>query len=163
MRISIEVSQGGVAVQNAEVSFNSPKGERVLLNEIAPGAYSAKHTLEWDDPSGVWCISAEAKKTTENKAGGSWIPIKIEPATLEVNLLSPTRRTFNVEDSVEPETKMKKTKKGKVNLKQPILGREDRLFEQSIIYATSDEGIANHNHRLKRCMNGFCTTRGRLR
>lgn len=101
VRISVDVSQGGVAVQDAEVSLNSPKGENVVLNEIAPGTYSAVHTLGWDDPSGVWCISAEAKKTTENRAGGSWIPIQIEPATLEVNLLSPTQRTFNVEDSVE--------------------------------------------------------------
>lgn len=103
VEISVDVSGGGVAVENAEVFVNSPTGENIALVGTNPGTYSVVYTIKWDDPLDNWCISAEAKKTvgSEFKAGGSWIPIQIKPAAINVVLLSPTQRTFKVEESTE--------------------------------------------------------------
>lgn len=108
VRISVEVSEGGVAVDNAEVSFNNPTGEKIVLDRTAPGTYSTRYTIRWDDPLANWHISTEAKKTVENvlKAGGSWISIQIKPATFSIVLLSPTQRTFTVGESIEVEVQI---------------------------------------------------------
>jgi hypothetical protein len=101
--ISVKVTEGGANVENAEVSLNTPVGGKITLNETLPGTYTGRYTLRWDDPAGTWSISVEGKKTIDNtfKAGGNYINIQIEPATLQITLLSPTERKFEVGQSVK--------------------------------------------------------------
>jgi hypothetical protein len=84
------------------VSFVTPAGESIALNETSPGSYTGRYSWGWDAPAGTWSISVEGKKTVDNtfKAGGGFINVEVEPATLQVNLLSPTERNFEVGQSI---------------------------------------------------------------
>lgn len=100
--ISVKVTESGANVDNAEVSLTTPTGESIVLNETSPGTYTGRYSLEWDDPEGTWSVSVEGKKTVDNtfKAGGGYINIEVKPATLQVALLSPTERKFEVGESI---------------------------------------------------------------
>jgi hypothetical protein len=86
--------------ENAEVSANSPTGEKISMQRI-PGVYSAMYRIKWDDPLGKWSISVEAENIQENKVGGNWINVEIQKAALKIKLLSPTRSRFEVGENVE--------------------------------------------------------------
>lgn len=98
--IAVTVTTGEENVENATVIANSPKGENISLSMTAPGTYSTQYGLKFDDPTGNWSISVEAK-TPDNKAGGSWVNVTINPATLEVTLLDPTQTAFEIESLIE--------------------------------------------------------------
>jgi len=108
VKISVRVTEGGIDVDKATVTSNTPTGENIVLENVAPGTYEKSYRIKWNDPTGDWSISVEGKKTVDNtfKAGGSWINVKIEPAKLGVNLLSPTRTRFEVEESVQVRVKV---------------------------------------------------------
>jgi hypothetical protein len=88
--LSLQVREAGVLVENANVSYRSPTNDNVPLTEGAPSTYSATYTLKWDDPTGDWCISAEAKKMVGDnlKAGGSYTIVDVRSAVLQWDLLS---------------------------------------------------------------------------
>lgn len=100
--ISVKVTEDGVNVENAEVSLTTPTGGEIAPTETSPGTYTSRYCLEWDDPEGTWSISIEGKKTVDNtfKAGGGYINVEVEPATLQITLLSPTERKFEVGQSI---------------------------------------------------------------
>ena len=101
--VSVQVTEAGAPVENASVGCRSPRGENIVLTEISAGRYSATHTPGWDDPTGEWCISVEGKKVVDNvmKVGGGYTIVKIKPAALRLELISPTKPEFGVGESVE--------------------------------------------------------------
>ena len=100
--VSVKVTEGGANIENAKVTSNTPTGENIVLDNIAPGTYSRTYAIGWGNPTGDWSISVEGTKTADGtfKAGGSWINVKIVSATLGVSLLSPTRTRFEVGENV---------------------------------------------------------------
>ena len=101
--LSLQVKEAGVLVEGADVSYRSPTNDNVPMTEGAPGTYSATYTLKWDDPTGDWCISAEAKKMVGDnlKAGGSYTIVDVRSAVLQLNLLSPSGRGLGVGEQAE--------------------------------------------------------------
>ncbi|MCJ7719931.1 MAG: hypothetical protein MUO36_00480 [Candidatus Hadarchaeum sp.] len=101
--ISLQVKEAGAIVEGASVSCRSPTNDNVPLTEGAPGTYSATYTIKWDDPTGDWRISAEAKKTVggNTKAGGSYTIVDVRPAVLQLDLLSPSGREVGVGEQAE--------------------------------------------------------------
>ncbi|PIU13353.1 MAG: hypothetical protein COT21_02170, partial [Hadesarchaea archaeon CG08_land_8_20_14_0_20_51_8] len=101
--LSLQAKEAGVLVENANVIYRSPTNDNVSLTEGAPGTYSAIYTIKWDDPTGDWCISAEAKKTVGDnlKAGGSFTIVDVRPAVLQLDLLSPSERELGVGEQAE--------------------------------------------------------------
>jgi len=101
--LSLQVKEAGAIVEGASVSYRSPTNDNVPLAEGAPGTYSAIYTIKWDDPTGDWCISAEAKKMVGDnlKAGGSYTIVDVRPAVLQLDLLSPSGRELGVGEQAE--------------------------------------------------------------
>jgi hypothetical protein len=90
--LSLQVKEAGVLVENANVIYRSSTNDNISLAEGAPGTYSATYTIKFDDPTGNWCISAEATKMVGNnlKAGGSYTIVDVQLAVLQLDLLSPS-------------------------------------------------------------------------
>lgn len=108
VRISVNVTEAGVPVENAVVSCRSSKGDNLSpLTENSPGRYSLSYILGWDEPLGKWSISVEAKKITDDKlkAGGSYTTIEIEPAVIDLEILRPTAHNFVRGETVDIEVR----------------------------------------------------------
>lgn len=101
--IATRVTEGSVAVENAGVTFTAPDGKKIVLSETAPGTYSTQYTIDWGDPLSDWYLSVEGQRMTENtlKAGGNYLKIEVEPATLQVNIISPAESALKEGESVE--------------------------------------------------------------
>jgi len=107
--ISVRVTDGGTPVDNAEVYFSTPEGDSTQLQEFVPGTYTGQFTLGWDAPDGLWSISVECKKSTENvlKAGGVYVNVDVDPADLEITLLAPTDRSVEVGETLTIQAEVK--------------------------------------------------------
>jgi len=92
--LSLQVEEDNTLVDGADVSYRSPTNDNVSFAPVvgAQGTYSATYTLKWDDPTGDWCISAEAKKVTgvTTKVGGYYTIVDVQPAVLRLDVLSPS-------------------------------------------------------------------------
>jgi hypothetical protein len=103
--LSLQVKEGDNLVDGAEVSYRSPKNDDVSLAPVegAHGTYSATYIIEWDDPTGDWCISADVKKVTGGgtKVGGYYTIVNVQPAVLQLDLFSPSGRESGVGEQVE--------------------------------------------------------------
>jgi hypothetical protein len=101
--ISVNITEAGEGVENATVFLNTPTGEKITLTDVSGGFYTGRYRLKWGDPEGTWWVSVEGKKTVDStfRAGGSYINVVIEPAMLQVALLSPTERRFEVGQSIK--------------------------------------------------------------
>ncbi len=99
--LSLQVKEGSTLIDGADVSYRSPTNDVVSLAPVdgASGTYSATYTLKWDDPIENWCISAEATKGT--KAGGYYTIVEIQPAVLQLDLLSPSGLELGVGKQAE--------------------------------------------------------------
>jgi len=106
--LSLQVKDmGGALIGGADVSYRSPTNDDVPLLEGAPGTYSATYTLKWDDPTGDWCISAEATTMFGGnlKAGGTYTIVDVRPAVLQLDLLSPSERELGIGEQAEIEVR----------------------------------------------------------
>ncbi|MEM2878882.1 MAG: hypothetical protein QXG10_05010 [Candidatus Hadarchaeales archaeon] len=101
--VSVYLTEGDNAVGGAEVWFYSPTLERVALTEIQTGVYTARYTIGIYDTPGTWSFTVEARKTVENtfRAGGSYVNVSINPASLQVSIDSPETTQIRAGGSVE--------------------------------------------------------------
>lgn len=96
-------------VDGADSVFaNSPSGENIPLSEKGGGVYENTYTIKFNDPAENWSLSVEGRKTTDNtfRAGGVYLNIQVVPATLQVELQSPTQATSEARKSVEVRVKV---------------------------------------------------------
>ena len=103
--LSLQVEEDNTLVDGADVSYRSPTNDNVSFAPVvgAQGTYSATYTLKWDDPTGDWCVSAEAKKVTGyvTKVGGYYTIVDVQPAVLQLDLLSPSGLELGVGEQAE--------------------------------------------------------------
>ena len=91
--LSLRVEENGNPVTGADVVCRLPKNDDISLSAgTQEGTYSATYTLKWDDPLENWCISVEVEKITGSgtKVGGYYTIVDIQPAVLQLELLSPS-------------------------------------------------------------------------
>ena len=103
MKISIEVTEADKSVANATVSWKTPKGGIMVLNETSPGVYTSAYVLGWDDPIGDINIIAEGIKEVEGKlkAGGNFISIAVKPVELKLDLILPSKSNFVIGETLK--------------------------------------------------------------
>jgi len=89
--IQVEVRREDSMISNALVNCKSPTSSVFQLSESGNGMYSGYYDIRFIDPSGVWSITCEVQKIEEGKTlyGGSFINVKIDPANLKIDLISP--------------------------------------------------------------------------
>lgn len=102
--VAVEVTEGGDPVEGADVYLVAPSGARVKLAEVGGGLYSVEFVPSWDEPIGQWSVSVESVK--ENKTGGAWLNVWLEPAKLSVELESPKERRLEVGEEVTFEVRV---------------------------------------------------------
>jgi hypothetical protein len=93
---TVSVVENETKIRGATVTFQPPNGTRIVLSEISPGLYSTSYTLSMDCQLGNWTVYLEGS-TTENqmfKAGFSYIPIRVEPIELLLELVEPTVTSY---------------------------------------------------------------------
>jgi hypothetical protein len=92
--VTVQLTEGESAVENANVSFLSPQLETVFMEEVSPGTYSANYQLKLDEPLGAWDIGVQGFKTTDDgkmRAGWNTVQVRIGPTKLLPELTSPGR------------------------------------------------------------------------
>lgn len=107
IQMTVQITEEGEAVRDADVYLATPEGEEVLLSEGSPGMYSTTYTPSWDASIGEWEIMVLGKKvTTSLKAGVSFSTIKIKNSPLQIELLSPTREEIEKGETIEVKAKI---------------------------------------------------------
>ncbi len=110
--ISIELREKDILVGAANVTFISPRGERITLQEIENGMYAGTYVVRSDDPLGEVRLAVEAAKQTHakiTKVGGDSIPIKILPLEMKFDIISPASDTLYTNTKVRFVTKLTRT------------------------------------------------------
>jgi hypothetical protein len=107
--VTVQITDGTEKISGAGVTLATPSGGTISLTEGSPGIYSSTYVLRWDDPVGGWAISVLGEKTVQGvyKAGTASISLNIEPAVLELELLEPSQRTFEVGDKMGLKVRVK--------------------------------------------------------
>ncbi len=96
--VSIDVKEENKLVKNASVSFLTPFGDYINLNEIKEGTYSGEYKIPLNAPTGNYRLAVQAVKKDDKeivRAGGNSIPLVIEPVELTINILSKERTYTN--------------------------------------------------------------------
>jgi hypothetical protein len=106
--VTVQITGSPEKISRADVYLATPSGEIVTLTEGSPGIYSTTYIPEWDDPVGEWAVSVLGEKTVQDvyKAGTGSTSLDIAPANLELELLEPDQRTFEVGEKVNVEVKV---------------------------------------------------------
>jgi len=101
--VTIQITEGAEKISGADVCLATPLGEIITLTEGSPGIYSTTYVPKWDDPVGKWLVSVLGEKTVQGtyKAGTGSTSLNIVPADLELELLEPSQRTFEIGEKVD--------------------------------------------------------------
>jgi hypothetical protein len=95
--VSVFVRKGDNPVENADVSYKDPAGNRRFLHEVTPGYYEDTYTFPMNSPIGPWTLAIQAIKYENNtlQAGAS-SPFTINITALQFvyDLIEPTRFVF---------------------------------------------------------------------
>ncbi len=96
VKTTVEVSELGTLISGSNVSLKTPTGDLIELNETSSGVYSTDYNIGWEHPTGNVSLVVEGKKEVKGavKAGGNFILLKVNPAKIKVDLLSPTKTDF---------------------------------------------------------------------
>ncbi|MGC8811980.1 MAG: hypothetical protein ACP5O8_00110 [Candidatus Aenigmatarchaeota archaeon] len=91
IRIEVEVTKANKSETNATVTCNFPNTLVIKLNETFAGNYSGNYTITFEDPIGTWSLVCQVTKEEKGKiyTGGSFTNVYVEPAKLELRLVSP--------------------------------------------------------------------------
>jgi hypothetical protein len=102
LNIEVEVKKGESLVSNATVTCKIPAGFSIRLNETTPGIYFGTYLISFNDPLGTYSLVCQAIKEEKDKilSGGSFINIVIEPARINLKLVSPPTTTLTSEDII---------------------------------------------------------------
>lgn len=92
--VTAEVTEEGIAVAGANVSFSSPSGKLIALSETGEGIYTGEYNIQINDNEGPWRLAVQAVKKEGNaiKAGGNSIPLNINPAAISIEFLLPEKQ-----------------------------------------------------------------------
>lgn len=93
---TVNVVENETKIRGAAVTIQPPNGTKVVLSEISPGLYSTSYTLGMDSQLGNWSVYIDGS-TSENqmfKAGFSYVPLRVEPTELLLELVEPTETSF---------------------------------------------------------------------
>jgi hypothetical protein len=106
--VTVQITGSPEKVKGADVYLATPSGEIMTLTEGSPGIYSTMYVPGWDDPLGEWAVSVLGEKTVQGtyKAGTGSTSIDIAPASLQLELLEPSQRTFEIGKKVDMKVKV---------------------------------------------------------
>jgi len=93
---TVSVMENETKIRGATVTIQPPNSSKVVLTEISPGLYSKSYQLGIDSPLGNWSTYIEGS-TNENqmfKAGFGYIPLRVEPTELMLELVEPREVSF---------------------------------------------------------------------
>lgn len=103
IKTTVEISEGNTPVSGSNVSLKTPTGDLIELNETSSGVYSTDYNIGWEHPTGNVSLVVEGKKEVKGsvKAGGNFILLKVNPAKIKIDLLSPTKTDFVAGETVK--------------------------------------------------------------
>ncbi|MEM2878493.1 MAG: GLUG motif-containing protein [Candidatus Hadarchaeales archaeon] len=92
VQVTVEVKDGNLAVQGAEVLFRTKSGRTVRLTETSAGIYSTVYTVGWDEDVGDWSLTVTGIKDLGGYfRGGSTVNVlEVAPARLSLRLVAPS-------------------------------------------------------------------------
>ncbi len=90
--------EAGASVNGAGVVVVAPNGEKISLQELQPGQYTAVHPVAYDTPLGFQEFKTVAISASESiqYRGSSSMGFFVEPAKLQIAVLSPDKRHFRL-------------------------------------------------------------------
>jgi hypothetical protein len=130
---TVSVFENESKIREATVTIQTLDGEKVVLPEISPGLYSKSYTLGMDSLLGNWSvyIMGSTGEDEQFKAGFNYIPIKVEPTELILEILEPTGVSFETGEAITFSVKLKYS--------------DGSFVEQGIVSATkNDGGVLNY-------------------
>ncbi len=105
VRVSVKVLDLDKPVGEADVSLKIPTGELIQMSELSPGIgiYQTNYRIKFGDKIGDWVIGIESLKLTETGlfAGSKSIKINVRSIDLKVDIISPTKTHFAIDDTVK--------------------------------------------------------------
>ena len=140
---TVSIVENETKIRDATVSIQSPDGAKIFLSEISPGLYTKSYKLKMNSKLGNWSVYI-AGSTGENemfKAGFSYIPIKVEPTQLSLEIIEPTTRSFETGE--------------KITLVVKLFYLEGSPVEEGIVSITKTDGTILN---FKKSGNGLYTT-----
>jgi hypothetical protein len=101
--VTVQVTENDTKISGANVVLITFRGDNVPLAPGLSGVYSVAYTLPLDTPTGNLDMTVIAEKTVDGvlKTGMGSITVRIDPAELSLELISPTKREFEEEETVE--------------------------------------------------------------
>ncbi|MBI2084465.1 MAG: hypothetical protein HYT70_02535 [Candidatus Aenigmarchaeota archaeon] len=109
-RISVKVLDLDKPVGDAVVNLKLPTGELIQLNEVSPGTgiYQSSYRIKFKDQTGNWTLGVEGLKQTEAGlfAGSNSIGINVRHVDLIIDILSPDKNRFTINENVKIKVKV---------------------------------------------------------
>lgn len=99
---TVSIVENEIKIRGATVTIQPPDGTKVFLSEISPGLYSKSYTLRMNSKLGNWSVYI-AGSTGENemfKAGFAYVPIKVEPTELSLEIVEPIGKSFETGEKI---------------------------------------------------------------
>jgi len=99
---TVSIIENEIKIRGATVTMQPPDGTKIFLSEISPGIYSKSYRLNMNSQLGNWSVYISGS-TGENemfKAGFSYIPIKVEPTELSLEIVEPIVRSFETGEKI---------------------------------------------------------------
>jgi hypothetical protein len=102
--VSVFVRKGEQAIEDANVSYKDPAGQRRYLTEVTPGYYEDTYYVPMDAPTGSWTLAVQAIKyenSTLQAGASTYFNINITPLEFVYDLIEPTRFVFTAGESIK--------------------------------------------------------------
>ena len=101
--LSIEVTDSGEKVNDANLAFYGFDGKRYLLKGAGNGVYVSDYEIPADAALGSWNLEVFAEsQRSEGKAGGrNRIPIQVDVPPIKIQVIEPSVNTFEFGDEVK--------------------------------------------------------------
>lgn len=105
--ISVEITDSGNQVDEAEVVMYDAFGRRIDLKGEGKGIYDVNYSLPYNAPLGEWELIITAQKTEGEVFGGErkWLT-EVKPAVLTFNVSQPTTQIFEQSDPIPFKTRI---------------------------------------------------------
>ncbi|MCX6664122.1 MAG: DUF2341 domain-containing protein [Euryarchaeota archaeon] len=139
---TVSIVENETKIRGATVTIQPPDGTKVILAEISPGLYSKSYTLRMNSQLGNWSVYI-AGSTGENemfKAGFNYVPIKVKPTELSLEIVEPIGKSFETGE--------------KITFIAKLLYPDGSPVEEGIVSAMKNDGITLN---FKKSGNGLYT------